>query len=233
MGGEHAGSPIVDSVYFGSSPHGRGTPLDVVDMSRVERVIPAWAGNTSAFSNEKCAPTGHPRMGGEHSSSTSSLSGSCGSSPHGRGTLRLGGDLKRKVRVIPAWAGNTHGGFGFHSSSPGHPRMGGEHVVDTSRSMWAIGSSPHGRGTRRGYLAQHVGNRVIPAWAGNTASAPTGREPTSGHPRMGGEHGVVNDPGTLHGGSSPHGRGTPARPRTAAPGRRVIPAWAGNTRTVM
>ena len=71
--------------------------------------------------------------------------------------------------------------------------------------------------------------RFIPAWAGNTSARGRDRAVLPVHPRVGGEHGSPGRGEYRCAGSSPRGRGTPAR----APGRRAsgrfIPAWAGNT----
>ena len=48
MGGEH--DPLFNLAFarFGSSPHGRGTPLGALARGSFVRFIPAWAGNTRA-----------------------------------------------------------------------------------------------------------------------------------------------------------------------------------------
>ena len=71
------------------------------------RFIPAWAGNT----RPPCPPCPpcpvHPRVGGEHFDRQIFGDRHGGSSPRGRGTRA---DLRprlRRMRFIPAWAGNT------------------------------------------------------------------------------------------------------------------------------
>jgi len=54
----------------------------------------------------------------------------------------------------------------------------------------------------------------------------------SGHPRVGGEQDNVSKTDAHDSGSSPRGRGTVAPPEIAADANRVIPAWAGNSRTI-
>ena len=51
-----------------------------------------------------------------------------------------------------------------------------------------MGSSPHTRGalSDRGYLI--CGVRIIPAYAGSTATGPTGARIRRDHPRIRGEH---------------------------------------------
>ena len=186
---------------FGSSPRGRGTHDKVHPFSDTAcRIIPAWAGNTMpicgriipAWAGNTVPSAGltsrpdHPRVGGEHRPHRCALSGTSpsGSSPRGRGTPLL----QREAAV------------GY----PDHPRVGGEHsIARVRRLLRQLGSSPRGRGTRacesfsgsprwRGTWCTPY--RIIPAWAGNTASRRwAGNWPTSWT------------------GSSPRGRGTRSR----------------------
>ena len=168
-------------------------------------------------------------MGGEHEAWRKTVTRRGGSSPRGRGIPVRGRAPALDLRVIPAWAGNTVCGTSRGTSTPGHPRVGGEHPPRPDLHQLSSGSSPRGRGTLAvDYLVLREG-RVIPAWAGNTLPRSRSRRKCAGHPRVGGEHQVAalnNNYGT---GSSPRGRGTragrPAQQRDA----RVIPAWAGNT----
>ena len=66
---------------------GRGTLIERAVNTLVDRVIPAWAGNTEGQTLANKVDAGHPRVGGEH----------------------LLGKLYAATlpRVIPAWAGNT------------------------------------------------------------------------------------------------------------------------------
>ena len=109
-----------------------------------------------------------------------------------------------------------------------HPRAGGETQGIMVNHCPSIGSSPRGRGTLLHQLRVIVGKRFIPARAGNAyfglslmAAAPV-------HPRAGGERVfrfVAHGSGP---GSSPRGRGTLRQPHDNRPGRRFIPARAGN-----
>ena len=172
----------------------------------------------------------HLRAGGEHSSGALAASCIIGSSPRGRGTRRLQGELDAKVRFIPARAGNTPLTKPARSPSPVHPRAGGEHSSRYSSTATPNGSSPRGRGTRRARRGRHVVQRFIPARAGNTESTPCGAPCPPVHPRAGGEHYPQFVGAAGNGGSSPRGRGTPIWWALAGAGTRFIPARAGNTR---
>ena len=209
VGGGHWPSALAFSSSRGSSPRGRGTLEPDPEAQRNGRVIPAWAGNTSRARTYRHMPTGHPRVGGEHTVTNTNQNLSTGSSPRGRGTLGVDGVPFVIARVIPAWAGNTSAIIETPPDVAGHPRVGGEHINSSHRDVSQSGSSPRGRGTR--YL------RILKSFR------------ASGHPRVGGEHAsmaVTRLPGS---GSSPRGRGTHGDRDRNYRHRRVIPAWAGNT----
>ncbi len=91
----------------GSSPHARGTrPQFEGDLSR-SRFIPACAGNTRAVEGAHPGVSVHPRMRGEHVQTRLSKRLRAGSSPHARGTRFAFRGVCRRVRFIPACAGNT------------------------------------------------------------------------------------------------------------------------------
>ena len=85
MGGENA--LIAASVRFavGSSPRGRGKRLFARLACPLARLIPAWAGKTSAPQSRPAARPAHPRVGGENPSTASIPRAGRGSSPRGRG----------------------------------------------------------------------------------------------------------------------------------------------------
>ena len=168
-------------------------------------------------------------MGGEHGSSGDVFSMGVGSSPHGRGT-RWHWDARYEThRIIPAWAGNTRTASASSSGPSDHPRMGGEHRGQTRSITHHVGSSPHGRGTLHTGCRPLHSVRIIPAWAGNTTTAPDSRPGHPDHPRMGGEHSSCIPTQQGQNGSSPHGRGTQRREPAVFGIDRIIPAWAGNT----
>ena len=75
-------------------------------------------------------------------------------------------------------------------------------------------------------------DRIIPAYAGSTSVSPCRRGAPKDHPRVCGEHGLNATSGPPLEGSSPRMRGAPCRRRRLGrDGRRIIPAYAGSTRT--
>ena len=230
VGGEQLSCQRPVMIRTGSSPRGRGTDVNARRKLDALRVIPAWAGNSQAARLGEVMATGHPRVGGEQNRLPAANCDVSGSSPRGRGTEQISCRELRRVRVIPAWAGNSCQEAVCAPRTPGHPRVGGEQAVDGFWLTATDGSSPRGRGTdiHQDHRAQR--DRVIPAWAGNSQSGSGFPRAEPGHPRVGGEQPVIGRPSAMAFGSSPRGRGTVHARHHHAARRRVIPAWAGNRR---
>ena len=152
----------------GSSPQARGTRFELSNASKVNRFIPASAGNTFPPRRSAMLTTG--------------------SSPQARGTRANVMAAYRGDRFIPASAGNTDmSGLPGHRC-PVHPRKRGEHEGRDRTAKHLHGSSPQARGTRAGVLGWRAVVRFIPASAGNTTARPHPNGTRSVHPRKRGEH---------------------------------------------
>ena len=172
-------------------------------------------------------------MRGEHVGSPIVKRDSQGSSPHARGTPGVQHRNMAAHGIIPACAGNTII-FVFRLVIIGdHPRMRGEHY--RSRRFCEInqGSSPHARGTRASESGAGDEDGIIPACAGNTFPVARICLHLRDHPRMRGEHPQPDLVEIAEAGSSPHARGTPCRCLVWHPSPGIIPACAGNTKTLM
>ncbi len=192
----------------GSSPRGRGTHGVAVSEGGGGRFIPAWAGNTVGGTLVVDGPSVHPRVGGEHLSGSMDIPSVSGSSPRGRGTQQRWWWSWLWFRFIPAWAGNTRYLILATRNPAVHPRVGGEHNNQNPVSRYLDGSSPRGRGTRRGSTSERRRRRFIPAWAGNTNGGNCHSSASPVHPRVGGEHIFSQCSHGSDSGSSPRGRGT-------------------------
>ena len=109
--------------------------------------------------------------------------------------------------------------------------MGGENAPGIASASWFQGSSPRGRGkhVREAKVQDSLG--LIPAWAGKTIEIGVAVSAARAHPRVGGENRDGDrDALTLHG-SSPRGRGKLLEADFQMTYNRLIPAWAGKTRT--
>ena len=171
MHGERAYQETRRGPRSGSSPHTRGTRALAPGLLRVQRFIPAYAGNARMGGTARPPRTVHPRMRGERGQLPASLTCWGGSSPHARGTRAGDPPSPRAGRFIPACAGNARVIEAFSCSVSVHPRMRGERSFDNSAALARIGSSPHTRGTRVKIVIISSFARFIPAYAGNAASA--------------------------------------------------------------
>ena len=214
------------------------------------RFIPARAGNTGRPASSAGLQAVHPRSRGEHDSSFVRMSCRIGSSPLARGTPPPFLRDSRRLRFIPARAGNTWWRSSARRARPVHTRSRGEHSASLNEAIRPCGSSPLARGTRRlldAALNATIGSsplargtlsasrrypdyvRFIPARAGNTGATCSAPVACTVHPRSRGEHPAPPLRRLVVCGSSPLARGTlrPAGGRSA--GERFIPARAGNT----
>ena len=73
------------------------------------RIIPAYAGSTSAGRGKALRPSDHPRIRGEHGDIGMRGVDGVGSSPHTRGAPMRRPARPTPTRIIPAYAGSTGG----------------------------------------------------------------------------------------------------------------------------
>ena len=232
-GGERSAAASSLWPTAGSSPHGRGTQPCGNQAGLPVRFIPARAGNARAQHGVHPVDAVHPRTGGERRPRSAMWTSRHGSSPHGRGTHDGGPEGGPRSRFIPARAGNASRRRPPGSTSPVHPRTGGERQSAAKITAADYGSSPHGRGTHVGDRRDEAHGRFIPARAGNALRWCRSGSTRAVHPRTGGERADAAATVARIVGSSPHGRGTrhhrPAGEREA----RFIPARAGNASVSM
>ena len=192
-------------------------------------IIPAYAGNTPCDTPENSFRRDHPRVCGEHEFVQQGDGRHWGSSPRMRGTQGLQRQDLSRHGIIPAYAGNTlrwrHGSCRCRD----HPRVCGEHLTSCVMVVSSMGSSPRMRGTL--VVAELLGHEsgIIPAYAGNTWNRQRQASPCWDHPRVCGEHAVLNSDALPFTGSSPRMRGTLLHHALALASGGIIPAYAGNT----
>ena len=105
--GEHESQRWCLTCVIGSSPRARGTRSGRHHEPIRPRLIPASAGNTRECSRAPRSATAHPRERGEHGTCPRAAANRSGSSPRARGTRRQREQDVRRLRLIPASAGNT------------------------------------------------------------------------------------------------------------------------------
>ena len=105
--GEHLYPYIMNSSRLGSPPPTRGTPLNRLYLECLQRITPAYAGNTNMSCIGFFLKQDRPRLRGEHGQQWRRPSDLLGSPPPTRGTLSY--DFTKPVwcRITPAYAGNT------------------------------------------------------------------------------------------------------------------------------
>ena len=153
-GGENRYFFSAVSLQGGSSPRGRGKPIDQIPFHAAERLIPARAGKTVRSSRASSMAAAHPRAGGENGWPAHHIKPNPGSSPRGRGKRPATVGTRSPARLIPARAGKTTPTSAFGSVYAAHPRAGGENAVGGCPALTAAGSSPRGRGKLCGRWVQ-------------------------------------------------------------------------------
>ena len=131
----------------GSSPRARGTRLRTPRPLRLDRFIPAGAGNASVGAARPPPSAVHPRGRGERAWVKEGNGKKFGSSPRARGTPPCPQSTTPRCRFIPAGAGNAHVRWPPRRSCTVHPRGRGERAQAALATATRIGSSPRARGT--------------------------------------------------------------------------------------
>ena len=216
---------------MGSSPHTRGAPVPRPPFPCLQVIIPAYAGSTPGLSCRVAGLRDHPRIRGEHVASGSRSQPRAGSSPHTRGARASMASVAMGFRIIPAYAGSTSTLTLRPCSRRDHPRIRGEHPLHRRRRQPRSGSSPHTRGAPSRALRSLGRRGIIPAYAGSTNPSPHRKETVWDHPRIRGEHSSLGSGAGVGVGSSPHTRGAPITLQQDQVLDRIIPAYAGSTRT--
>ena len=215
----------------GSSPHTRGAPAPGFSIRPGAGIIPAYAGSTFPSLASTSARRDHPRIRGEHSKFPGGFFHLVGSSPHTRGARDGVAAPRAPAGIIPAYAGSTGTLRLSYIQFRDHPRIRGEHPALTRTACRNLGSSPHTRGAHGRSGSSRIGVRIIPAYAGSTPANVRRYDPGQDHPRIRGEHGVRVRTGARCGGSSPHTRGALGEAAGDLQAGRIIPAYAGSTKT--
>ena len=213
----------------GSSPRVRGTGPFVLPSARLQRFIPACAGNSENVPPLIAAVAVHPRVCGEQFVCPAGEPDKAGSSPRVRGTGPNQLFSCDRGRFIPACAGNRPTIVASTPMVTVHPRVCGEQNASRFWLTPSIGSSPRVRGTVRMLLLARRRKRFIPACAGNRGQRAISHFRNPVHPRVCGEQPTQSSSPPTTFGSSPRVRGTACRGDGWGLGKRFIPACAGNS----
>ena len=169
-GGENDHENILTIPQKGSSPRGRGKPIDLARITERGGLIPARAEKTKKPDASAAITQAHPRAGGENQPYQARCATAPGSSPRGRG--KQIGCLRSHAqgRLIPARAGKTRTRTSSTCPSRAHPRAGGENIYVDWATLSQAGSSPRGRGKQDTPMEARDAQGLIPARAGKTLS---------------------------------------------------------------
>ena len=126
MGGEKSPGRALRCCIRGSPPRGRGKETRPLLCRFSSGITPAWAGKSRPVSPPHRPHRDHPRMGGEKRQALSAAHGSAGSPPRGRGKIHGVACHIDAVGITPAWAGKRASMTPTATTTPDHPRMGGE-----------------------------------------------------------------------------------------------------------
>ena len=166
--GEYILNPAGSLRASGSSPLSRGILHTRRLPWRLDRIIPALAGNTPGDMYKRRRKPDHPRSRGEYADSGQGCGPSWGSSPLSRGIHPQTIERAAGQRIIPALAGNTYSAFELTTYTGDHPRSRGEYTHNDGPQTFYYGSSPLSRGILGAGCELSVQGGIIPALAGNT-----------------------------------------------------------------
>ena len=211
----------------GLSPRGRGNQHKMAPLPLQVGSIPAWAGQPLSTQWHGSPVRVYPRVGGATTASYGSLTSGDGLSPRGRGNRGAPVGAVDRLRSIPAWAGQPARWRCGGALLRVYPRVGGATAGRREPRADQRGLSPRGRGNHGEKGASMVIFRSIPAWAGQPASIGAVLAAGKVYPRVGGATPISSIMPAHSLGLSPRGRGNPGPDPRGRPGRRSIPAWAG------
>ena len=186
--GEHIITVVSSSIRHDSPPRVRGAHHIGDQNPWKVRLTPACAGSTLRLRVRCSHQATHPRVCGEHGTMVTPSGSTFDSPPRVRGARPAGAVHPLGVRLTPACAGSTPASRSPTWPRPTHPRVCGEHVISSRRSVQSVDSPPRVRGAPGPVDVDASEHRLTPACAGSTHDQfPRVRRALT-HPRVCGEH---------------------------------------------
>jgi len=164
--------------------------------------------DTARHAGMAARSSGQRQACGERHERNHQADGDYGSSPRVRGTPQHAHFRQRRLRFIPARAGNAPVFAAAARVAPVHPRACGERGFPFFEALSVNGSSPRVRGTRAPLVKSEAWIRFIPARAGNASNLASRQQADTVHPRACGERSCGFKCRLPSSGSSPRVRGT-------------------------
>ena len=164
------GGTVAASFQFlhqcGLSPRMRGNRQRAVGQVRRQRSIPAYAGEPVCRHKSCISTRVYPRVCGGTPSCWSDSSRTRGLSPRMRGNLRRYARGLRRIRSIPAYAGEPATPAAINNCDRVYPRVCGGTAAASATTASVPGLSPRMRGNPGGSAPATIMPRSIPAYAG-------------------------------------------------------------------
>ena len=192
--------------------------------------IPAYAGEPAECARPRAPSKVYPRVCGGTVAAKQQPCGCAGLSPRMRGNLIGRRRRGRRVRSIPAYAGEPEGGV--HSVAVGgvYPRVCGGTAKIAVHGSGQPGLSPRMRGNLDDEQPADIGIGSIPAYAGEPRLRARAVHRCGVYPRVCGGTGQRRRRSAPPGGLSPRMRGNPRLDCGCRRHQRSIPAYAGEPR---
>ncbi len=216
----------------GSPPRARGADRRVLGEDRADGITPACAESSFPRPGPAARRPDHPRVRGEQTESTSTVTGRVGSPPRAPGAdTGPCGHLRRR-RITPACAGSRLRGDPCGLAGQDHPRVRGEQEPATIVLPALPGSPPRARGADRVVPQAGHGRRITPACAGSRPARSCSGSRSRDHPRVRGEQSDEDAERYTNAGSPPRARGADAAAAPHAAVAGITPACAGSSPAV-
>ena len=184
--GDHYNQKEIYCEGEGSSPHVRGPRSRRTTPQPCPGIIPACAGTTCAPSARTGSTGDHPRMCGDHVSTSWSpvmpegssphawghgmtakeVLKNVGSSPHAWGPRGLAEGHGAALGIIPTRVGTTRCAICISPLGRNHPHTRGDHGRHVQHGGGGQGSSPHAWGPHRAGPGRLRGAGIIPTRVG-------------------------------------------------------------------
>ena len=164
--GGHPGRRPLPHRRSRSSPPTRGSSrYSLVVLSGVD-VVPAYAGVILRSEVVSAWTRRRPRLRGGHPQLGIPRSQQGASSPPTRGSSWIGGGVRGRAEVVPAYAGVIRQLLRGRGGDAGRPRLRGGHPTSRVDLNPVEESSPPTRGSSRHFREGHELPPVVPAYAG-------------------------------------------------------------------
>jgi len=151
----------------GSPPPARGALYSSLRNLFKYGITPACAGSMSLPLKQTTCRRDHPRLRGEHRAAYKKANYSAGSPPPARGAYHRRSMRWRSRRITPTCAGSIDRCTATVPRAWDHPRLRGEHLVESGITIGMSGSPPPARGASAVGVEGSGSGGITPTCAGS------------------------------------------------------------------